>query len=75
MPAFDREYVADLLSLPIDELPDYNNLNLPVAEHFCAEEQVTFPHAVLLAGSEGMETIVDAVQKIKTHASELLSEA
>jgi dTDP-4-amino-4,6-dideoxygalactose transaminase len=72
-PAFNREYVANLLSLPIDQIPDYNNMSLPVAEHFCAEEQVTIPHAVLLAGSGGMEAIVDAVQKIKTHAGELLS--
>jgi dTDP-4-amino-4,6-dideoxygalactose transaminase len=70
-PAFRREYVAELLGRPLEEIPDYPNLYLPVAERFCAEEQATIPHQVLLAGEAGIQAILDAVAKIKANADEL----
>jgi len=70
-PAFRREYVAELLRRPIEEIPDYPNLHLPVAERFCAEEQVTLPQAVLLAEPSELQLIVDAVAKVKEHAGPL----
>ena len=70
-PAFGREHVADLLGRKIDEVPDYPNLFLPVAEHFCTEEQITIPHPVLLADRDGVEAVLETVLKVKTHAEEL----
>ncbi len=70
-PAFARAYVAELLGRAVEDVPDYPNLYLPVAEHFCAEEQITIPHAVLLSGPEGMRAILDAIAKLKAHAAEL----
>jgi hypothetical protein len=33
---------------------------------------VVIPHAVLLADANGLRSIVDAVEKIRTHSRELL---
>jgi dTDP-4-amino-4,6-dideoxygalactose transaminase len=70
-PAFRREYVAKLLGRPIEAIPDYPNMYLPVAERFCAEEQITLPHQLLLADEADLQLILDAVAKIKAHATEL----
>ncbi len=69
--AFKREHVASLLGRRPEDVPDYPNLRLPVAERFCAEEQITIPHPVLLAEETSLQLIVDAVAKIKAHADEL----
>jgi hypothetical protein len=69
--AFRREHVAELLGRPVEEVPDYPNMYLPVAERFCAEEQITLPHELLLADHSGLELVVEAVAKIKEHAGEL----
>ena len=42
------------------------------AEEFCAKQQVTIPHPVLLTDGAGLQSILDAVAKIKAHAEELL---
>jgi hypothetical protein len=70
-PAFRREHVADLLGRRLGEVPDYPNLFLPVAEHFCAAEQITLPHELLLAGRAELQKVVDAVAKLKANAREL----
>ncbi len=70
--AFRREHVAELLGRRLDEVPDYPNLRLPVAERFCSEEQVTIPHPVLLADKYGLDMIIAAVAKLKTNAHEML---
>jgi len=70
-PAFRREHVADLLGRPLEEVPDYPNLFLPVAEHFCAEEQITIPHQLLLADHQDLQQIVAAMAKVKAQAAEL----
>jgi dTDP-4-amino-4,6-dideoxygalactose transaminase len=70
-PAFRREHVAGLLGRPLDQVPDYPNLHLPVAEKFCAEEQLTLPHEVLLAEEAQLQLLLDAVIKVKEHAAEL----
>lgn len=51
--------------------PDYGNLRLPVAERFCAEEQVVMLHESLLADRRELQKILDSVAKIKEHAEEL----
>ena len=71
-PAFRREYVAELLGRKVKEIPDYPKMHLPVAEHFCAEEQVVFPQQLLLADRDGLQAVLDAVAKIKTNAKELV---
>ena len=70
-PAFKRERIEPLLAESSQPWPDYENLYLPVAERFCGKEQVTIPHQVLLAGREGMETVLEAVTKIKRNIGEL----
>lgn len=69
--AFRREHVAELLGRRLQDVPDYPSLHLPVAERFCAEEQVTLPHSVLMADPSELDKIVEAAAKIKAHASEL----
>jgi dTDP-4-amino-4,6-dideoxygalactose transaminase len=71
-PAFRRENVAAWLAECTKPWPDYDHMHLPVAEHFCAEEQVTIPHPVLLTGNAGAQMILDAVTKIKANIAELL---
>jgi dTDP-4-amino-4,6-dideoxygalactose transaminase len=53
-------------------LPDYDALNLPVVEKFCAEQQITMSHQMLLAPQRHLLKIADAVAKIKEHAAELM---
>jgi len=73
-PAFKRERMEPLLAESSKPWPDYENTYLPVAEHFCAEEQITLPHQVLLADSSGIQAILEAVAKVKRNARELLRE-
>jgi len=70
-PAFKAERIEPLLAESSKPWPDYEKLYLPAAERFCAEEQITIPHQVLLSGSEGIQMILDAVAKIKANAAEL----
>jgi dTDP-4-amino-4,6-dideoxygalactose transaminase len=70
-PAFRRELVAELLGRRPEELPDYAHLHLPVAEHFCAEEQMTIPHELLLADRNSLQMVIEAIAKIKANAEEL----
>jgi hypothetical protein len=55
-------------------LPDYEAMHLPAAERVCFEEQITIPHPVLLADREGLQSIVDAVAKLKQNAARLAHE-
>jgi dTDP-4-amino-4,6-dideoxygalactose transaminase len=70
-PAFRRERIEPLLPECSKPWPDYEAMYLPIAEHFCAEEQVTLPHEVLLAERSGIRLILDAIAKIKENAREL----
>ena len=71
-PAFQREYVADLLGRSVEEIPDYPNMFLPVAEHFCAEEQLILSQQLLLADREELQIVLDAMAKVKDRAEELV---
>ncbi len=73
-PAFRRERIEPLLHPASKPWPDYEHLYLPVAERFCAEEQITIPHEVLLADRSGIQAILDAAAKIKENVGELLSQ-
>jgi dTDP-4-amino-4,6-dideoxygalactose transaminase len=70
-PAFGRDALEPFYPRGT-RLPDYATERLPVAEEFCANQQVTIPHPVLLADDAGLQSILDAVAKIKVHAEELL---
>ena len=72
-PAFRRERIMSLLAESTKPWPDYENLNLPTAEYFCAEEQITIPHQVLLSDRAGIQSILEAVAKIKENRRELLA--
>src|SRR5262249_39236954 len=63
-PAFDGEALEPFYPRGT-RLPDYAAMRLPVAEEFCADQQVTIPHPVLLADGAGLQSILDAVSKIK----------
>ena len=52
-------------------IPDYEKLYLPVAENFCAKEQITIIHNVLLTDRTGIQMIINAIVKIKENADEL----
>ncbi|MEW6356168.1 MAG: DegT/DnrJ/EryC1/StrS family aminotransferase [Planctomycetota bacterium] len=70
-PAFVTDNVRPFLSKDCEPLPEFEKLNLPVAEKFCAEQQVTIPHPVLLADRRGIQSVIDAVAKIKENVDEL----
>lgn len=72
-PAFKREKLAALLPESSKPWPDYENTVLPAAERFCAEEQILFPHQVLLSDPAQLEIMLDAVAKIKENVGELLA--
>ena len=69
--ALQRERLAEMLGRSAEQVPDYLNVHLPVSKHFCAEEQVTFPQQLLLADRDGLQTVLDAVAKIKERAGQL----
>ncbi|MEM2885530.1 MAG: DegT/DnrJ/EryC1/StrS family aminotransferase [Thermoproteota archaeon] len=73
--AFLPENLALVGTLAGQKLPDYSKVRLPVVEKFCAEQQVTIPHTVLLAGRKGADMIADAIAKIKENADELRTKA
>jgi dTDP-4-amino-4,6-dideoxygalactose transaminase len=53
-------------------VPRYDELFLPVAENFCAREQITIPHTVLLTGAAGAGLIADSVAKVLEHRDDLV---
>lgn len=71
-PAFREEEIARWLPESAKPWPDYQHLYLPVSERFCAEEQITLPHQLLLLEEAKLQLIVDAIVKIKKHCDEIL---
>jgi len=69
-PAFKKENLKDVIPKEI-KTPEYEKFSLPGAEKYVAEE-VTLPHPVLLSGKEGLNLIVNSIQKIKENVDELL---
>lgn len=68
-PAFSQGSI-DAMYAPGTRLPLYEEQYLPAVERFCAEEQVTIPHPVLLADRASLSLLVEAVAKIKANARE-----
>ena len=52
------------------DFADFSEL-CPVAEKACANEAVWLEHRLLLGREEDVDDIADAVEKIRSHASEL----
>jgi len=71
-PAFDKENLRGIWAKCIGDIPDYKNLYLPVAENFCANQQVVIPHTVLMSSRKGIQMIIDSIVKIKENVDELL---
>ncbi|MHB0876162.1 MAG: DegT/DnrJ/EryC1/StrS family aminotransferase [Anaerolineae bacterium] len=69
-PAFARENIEPLYPRGT-ELPDYENLRLPTAERFCAEEQITLPQPLLLGGKSAGDLILRAIAKVVANIDSL----
>ena len=69
--AFSPEALQTSPLRALERVPAYHQLHLPVTERVTAEEQVTIPHHLLLAGPEAMGLIVEAVSKIAEHREEV----
>ncbi len=69
-PAFAPAAIREVLPEILGPLPDYQNLNLPVAEDFC-RRQLVFRHPWLLLDKKDLELVVEAVRKVKDNADEL----
>jgi dTDP-4-amino-4,6-dideoxygalactose transaminase len=70
-PAFSAEALQQSPLRGVPNLPRYDQLNLPVTERVCNREQITIPHQILLAGSDGIAKIAESVAKIAAHRDEL----
>jgi len=70
-PAFEEEEVSRWLSESARPWPDYKHLFLQASERFCAHEQITLPHQLLLLDEGKLQRVADAFSKIKTHHDEL----
>lgn len=71
-PAFKKENLKGIWAKDIGPIPDYETLNLPVAEEFCTHQQVTLPHTVLMTDRRGIQMIIDSIAKIKNNVDELI---
>jgi len=71
-PAFKKENLKGIWAKGIDPIPDYEELYLPVAEKFCAHQQVALPHTILMADRSGIQMIIDSISKIKDNVEELI---
>jgi dTDP-4-amino-4,6-dideoxygalactose transaminase len=69
--AFSSEALQTSPLRGLEHVPAYHQLHLPVTERITAQEQVTIPHHLLLAGPEAMGLIVDAVSKIAEHREDV----
>lgn len=71
-PAFKKESLKGIWAKGIGPIPDYEELYLPVAEKFCAHQQVVLPHTVLMADRFGIQMLIDSIAKIKDDVEELI---
>jgi dTDP-4-amino-4,6-dideoxygalactose transaminase len=69
--AFSPEALQTSPLRGLANVPAYDHLELPVTERVSAQQLVTIPHHLLLAGPEGMRLIVDAVTKVAAHRDEV----
>lgn len=69
-PAFKKKNLESVMPKGV-KMPDYENLHLPGAKQFTAEE-ITLPHEILLANREALGLVASSIEKIKENASELL---
>lgn len=69
-PAFKKENLEIVMPKGI-KMPDYENLYLPGAKQFTAEE-ITLPHEILLADREALGLVVSSIEKIRENVDELL---
>ncbi|TKJ47689.1 aminotransferase DegT [Candidatus Aerophobetes bacterium Ae_b3a] len=71
-PAFKKENLKGIWAKGIGPIPDYEKLYLPVAEEFCAHQQVALSHRVLMVDRSGIQMIIDSIAKIKDNVDELI---
>ncbi len=70
-PAFKEQEIRRWLPESAKPWPDYENMYLPASERFCFEEQITFPHQLLLLEQVELQAVVDAISKIKMHCDKI----
>lgn len=70
--AFKKENLKGIWAKGVGPIPDYENLFLPVAEEFCAHQQVTIGHSYLMVDRTGIQMIIDSIVKIKDNVEELI---
>lgn len=71
-PAFKKENLKNIWAKNTGPIPDYEKLNLPIAEHFCSHQQMTIAHPVLMVDRPGIQMIIDSIVKIKDNVDELI---
>ena len=71
-PAFEKENLKGIWAKSVGPIPDFEKLFLPVAEEFCAHQQVTIGHPVLMVDRSGIQMIIDSIVKIKDNVDELI---
>ena len=71
--AFDPDKLDEVLGLFKKERPDYRKIALPVADAFCAEQQITLSHPILMARRGDLTKLLNAITKLKENVDELLA--
>ncbi len=69
--AFEPANLDPVLHLSRKNLPAYHKLHLPASEKFCAEEQITFSHPLLMAPRSELRKVVNAFAKLKERVDEI----
>jgi len=69
--AFDPENLDHVLAHVKSRRPNYRKLFLPAAERFCADEQVTLSHPVLMAKRSELRKIVSAIAKVRENLADV----
>ena len=59
---------------PAAEAVDFAHLSLPNVERLCAEESLWFPPPMFLGTRDDIQDVIDAIEKLRAHASTLQSQ-
>ena len=71
-PAFRKDNLRLVYGNRTDNLPDYDQLRLPIVEELC-KRQITFYHTLLLLDRDKLALVIEAVKKIKDNLHEIKS--
>lgn len=79
VPLYKEGYLNEAMKCPLScsyysGKIDYTKVDCPVTEKACNEEAVWFTQNILLGTKEDMDTIVEAIQKVKNNVNELIKD-